>query len=79
MDNDTGSTTVTTSSELVDPVGAAELIIQKRKEVAEDWKALMSRVSEDHTRIRQNLYTNQILRSNDFTDMEVAFDGDIIQ
>jgi len=79
MDNDMGSTTVTTSSELVDPVGAAELIIQKRKEVAEDWKALMSRVSEDHTRIRQNLYTNQILRSNDFTDMEVAFDGDIFQ
>lgn len=80
VDNDSGSNTMTVSStELVDPVGAAELIIQMKKEVAEDWKALMSRVCEDHTRIRQNLYTNQILRSNDANAMDDVLDDNIFQ
>jgi hypothetical protein len=81
VDNNSGSNTMTASSrtKLVDPVGAAELIIQMKKEVAEDWRALMSRVSEDHTRIRQNLYTNQILRSNDSNEMDDVLDGNIFQ
>ena len=45
--------TRTSTQNLVDPVGAAEEIIQIRKIV----KAMMSHVSEEHTSIRQALLT----------------------
>lgn len=57
---------------LVDPVGAAEAIIKMRKEVVNDWKALMKRVPEDHTGVRQALFTNQIERS----DASPTYDND---
>ena len=57
-----GNTGASTQN-LVDPVRAAEEIIQMRKIVAQDWKAMMSRVSEEHTGIRQALLTNTF--SND--------------
>jgi len=47
-------------TELVDPVGVAEIIIKMRKGVAEDWKLLMKGVAEDHTGLRQALLSNQI-------------------
>ena len=47
----------TSTQNLVDPVGAAEEIIQIRKIVAQDWKAMTSHVSEEHTSIRQALLT----------------------
>jgi len=49
---------------LVDPVGVAELIIQMRNEVAQDWKALMQYVPEDHTSLRSSLISNQFQRSS---------------
>ena len=49
---------------IVDPVGAAEMIIKMRQEVAEDWKRLMERVSEDHTGVRQALLSSQMRRSS---------------
>jgi hypothetical protein len=57
---------------LVDPVGAAEMIIKMRKEVAEDWKDLMKQVPEDHTSIRQALVSSQIQRSSPLDDSESA-------
>jgi len=48
---------------LVDPVGAAEKIILMRKHVATDWKALMENVSEDHTGIRQAVFSSTMERS----------------
>lgn len=51
---------------LVDPVGVAEEIIKMRKEVARDWKALMMRVPEDHTGIRQALFSNQIQSTSSY-------------
>ncbi len=49
---------------LVDPVGAAESIIKMRKIVAEDWKVIMQRVSEDHTGIRQAIFSSTMERSS---------------
>mmetsp|Transcript_23604 Transcript_23604/g.34978 ORF Transcript_23604/g.34978 Transcript_23604/m.34978 type:complete len:474 (-) Transcript_23604:108-1529(-) len=49
---------------LVDPVGAAEEIIKMRKVVAQEWKALMERVSEDHTGVRQALFSSQMQRDS---------------
>ena len=65
-----GNTGASTQN-LVDPVHAAEEIIQMRKIVAQDWKAMMSRVSEEHTGIRQALLTNTF--SND-TPISSTFD-----
>lgn len=45
------------------PLLLAELIIQKRRVVAEDWKQLMARVQQDHTGIRQLLFNNQFQTS----------------
>lgn len=47
-------------TELVDPVGCAEMIIKMRKEVAGDWKVLMKRVSKDHTGLHQALLSSQM-------------------
>lgn len=58
------SSSTTTISGLIDPVGAAELIIEMRNVVAKDWKIWMNQVSEDHTTIRQHLYARQILLQN---------------
>lgn len=46
--------------DLVDPVKIAETIIQTRNKVADDWKALMTRVPEDHTPVRQYIFSNQM-------------------
>jgi len=54
-------------TELVDPVGVAEVIIKMRKDVAEDWKVLMNRVPEDHTGLRQALLTNQVTVDQNIT------------
>jgi len=54
-------------TELVDPVGVAEIIIKMRKDVAEDWKVLMKRVPVDHTGLRQSLLTNQMKFEQDVT------------
>jgi hypothetical protein len=48
---------------LTDPVGAAEQIISMRKLVAEDWKFLMERASQDHTGIRQAVFSSTMDRS----------------
>lgn len=57
---------------LVDPVGAAEMIIKMRKEVANDWKALMIEVPDDHTSIRHALLSSQIKRSSSSEDGDSA-------
>jgi hypothetical protein len=60
---------------LVDPVGAAEEIIKMRQVVAQEWKVLMGRVSEDHTGVRQALFSSQIQRDSpqDVNDSSTGF------
>lgn len=48
------------NSELVDPVGCAEMIIKMREKVAKDWQVMMKRVSKDHTGLRQALLSSQM-------------------
>jgi len=67
-----------TEQGLVDPVGVAEEIIKMRKEVARDWKALMMRVPEDHTGIRQSLFSNQI-RSTSSYQADLSEDNSTFQ
>ena len=57
---------------LVDPVGAAEMIIKMRKEVANDWKDLMTSVPDDHTTVRQALFSSQITRGSPLDDGDAA-------
>lgn len=46
---------------LADPMGLAEAIISKRREVVDEWKVLMSNVPQDHADgIRKNLLTKQM-------------------
>jgi len=48
------------ASSLVDPVGAAEEIIQMRRIVAQEWKVRMEKVPDEHMVIRQALLSNQM-------------------
>lgn len=46
---------------LADPMGMAEAIISKRREVVDEWKVLMANVPKDHADgIRRNLLTKQM-------------------
>ena len=46
---------------LVDPMGLAENILTKRKEVVTEWKAQMERVPQDHAQgIRKQLLEKQM-------------------
>ena len=46
------------------PMLLAEFIVQKRRDVVQDWKQLLTRVPEDHTEIRQRLYETQFHQSD---------------
>jgi hypothetical protein len=62
---------------LVDPVGTAEEIIQMRRVVAQDWKALMQKVPDDHIVIRQALLSNQMKRMQSSSDNEPRDSGSL--
>jgi len=53
---------------LIDPIGTAEDIIRMRGAIAEEWKATMGRVREDHTGIRQALLSRQMKRQTAFEE-----------
>jgi len=61
---------ITPSGQIIrNPLLLAELIIQKRGVVAEDWKTLMERVPADHTGIRQLLFNNQFQSSSPMNNL----------